>query len=217
MDDWTFPYRVVAGVALFALWGAYDWWRHPENPSRLREYGFLFGVTAAAMGYGLVHDLVTYAISPEYYVLGKGLHSAAGGFNGAVVVLAFKATWTAGLIGAAALLVANNPGRFGPSLPLRRLLRYVFIPWGCSMLCEATGGLGGWLVSLRVGSENLVFGLPLEAHVRFCVVWGMHIGAYAGGVAGLVLAVVLVLRSKGKLKAACETEAEAPDPEPAAP
>ena len=59
MDDPTFPYRVAFGLIVFGALGAIDRIRNPRNPTRLREYGFLFGVTGAVMLYGLLPDAVT--------------------------------------------------------------------------------------------------------------------------------------------------------------
>ena len=199
--DVTFPYRVAVGVGIFAALGIWDYIRHPDNPKRLKEYLFLFGMTLAAMAYGVAHDFVTYSLSRDYYVLGKGIESAANGFNLDVVKLAMKATWSCGLIGAALLLIANNPDRLKRQLPYRTLLKYAAIPLLCSMVAEGVGGAIfcikamplaaglGWTAVLEVTDEG------------FFAVWGMHLGAYAGAALGVLMAAVLVVRQKRRMGA----------------
>ncbi len=111
-----FRYRVVLGVLFFALLGFVDVCRNPSNPRRAREYLFLFSCAGIAMGYGVAHDFVTCHISPAYFVWGKGLESAADGFNFDVVKLALMASWSAGLIVGVVLLLANNPREGRPQL-----------------------------------------------------------------------------------------------------
>ncbi|HHH27511.1 MAG TPA: hypothetical protein ENK57_04055, partial [Polyangiaceae bacterium] len=72
-DDPTFIYRVAFGLTVFATLGVRDLLKNPQNPSRLKEYLFLFSVTAAVMSYGLAHDLLTFSISPSYFSAVKGL------------------------------------------------------------------------------------------------------------------------------------------------
>jgi len=81
MSDPTFVYRVAAAMLIFIALGAWDYRRHPGNPRRLQEYLFLFAATLFAMAYGLFHDYITCSLSPQYYVLGKGINSAAKGYN----------------------------------------------------------------------------------------------------------------------------------------
>jgi hypothetical protein len=199
MNDPSFPYRLALGLSFFVVMGLWDYYRHRENPKRLKEYIFLFSITLAAMAYGIVHDAVTYTISPAYYVIGKGLHLAADGFNRDVVYLAMKATWTAGLIGGAAFLIANNPDKHGRQLKYGRLLRFAFIPFGASLCVEILLGALCYCFAdtINVKLPENAFGQPVDA--RFIAVWGMHFGAYGGGIVGLIAALIIIIRTKRKV------------------
>ena len=71
-DDPTFAFRLVFGLSALALLAVVDLIRHPRTPTRVKEYGFLFCVATASMAYGVIHDVVTYSISWEYFSIGKG-------------------------------------------------------------------------------------------------------------------------------------------------
>ena len=88
-----------------------DYRKNPANPRRIKEYAFLFTVAILTMLYGVLHDYITYSISREYYIIGKGIESAKGGFNFDVVKLALIATWSAGLVVGVTFLISNNPGK----------------------------------------------------------------------------------------------------------
>jgi hypothetical protein len=198
-DDPTLFWRVAAGIGIFLVLGILDWRRHPHNPTRVREYTFLLSVTILAMLYGVVHDLMTYTLSPNYYIFGKGITSAAEGFSLDVVWLALGATWTAGLIGAVALLLANNPSRWLPQLPYRRLVRFVSLPLGVSFTAEVLVGLAAFLCAPAV---RTYFDLPSASSLiddRFLLVAGMHWGAYGGGILGVVMACLMIRRARRRL------------------
>lgn len=200
-SDPTLLWRALAGGTFFAALAYYDWRKHPGNPRRVKEYGFLFGVTMLAMAYGVLHDIITYHLSPAYYIYGKGLASAQDGFNADVVTLALKATWTAGLIGAVALLLANNPHPLWPQLPYVRLAAFAAVPFSTSIGAEWSFGAVTWWCSsaLRAHLE-----LPPPTSLidnRFLVVAGMHWGAYLGGALGVAAACWLIRRQRWRLSA----------------
>ena len=90
---------------------------HERVAGRTREYGFLLYAGLLAVVYALVHDQVTVTLSPEYFVYGKGLDPASLRLD--VAWLAVRAGASVGLVGGAALLVANNPRRSGMPSPRR--------------------------------------------------------------------------------------------------
>ncbi|MBI1319066.1 MAG: hypothetical protein GC168_08975 [Candidatus Hydrogenedens sp.] len=187
-DDPTLPWRIAGGMTIFAVLAWYDWRKNPENPTRIREYAFLFGVTLAAMIYGIAHDLVTYALSPDYYVYGKGITSAATGWNTDVALLAMQATWTGGLIGGAVLLIANNPSRGHVPVPYPTLLRYALVVLAVSACTEVVVGIAAWMNADAVRGWWGASNFRNVVDDRFVLVLGMHWGAYGGAVAGLVVA-----------------------------
>ncbi len=198
--DVTFPYRLAAGLSFFVVMLAVEFWKRPSEPRRRKEYSFLAGITVAAMGYGVAHDFVTWSICRSYYVIGKGIPTASYGYTWDVVKLAMKATWSVGLIAAAVLLVANNPDRERRQLPYRRLVAFAAVPLVVSMVLE---GLLGLLFYWRAAGIAASLGMQEYydlAGAPFMAVWGMHIGAYGGGAAGLVCAAILVVRAKRRIE-----------------
>lgn len=79
--------------------------------ARAKEYAFLLYAASLAVAYAVTHDQVTATISPEYFVYGKGLDASLPRLH--VAWLAVRAGLPVGLLGGAALLVANNPRRSG--------------------------------------------------------------------------------------------------------
>lgn len=179
MDDPTFVYRLAFGLAVLGVLGIRDLVRNPDNPKRLKEYAFLFGVTLVVMGYGLAHDAVTFAISPRYYREEKLL--AVVDFFPDVAVLALQASWTAGLGVGLAILVANNPSKRAPQLPYKRLAWFLLLPLTCSPLVAATFG----------GLARLVWQFDLKSTVHL-----IHIGTYAGAIVGTVAAALAIRRAR---------------------
>jgi hypothetical protein len=190
VNDPTFPYRVAFGLTIFGVLGVIDVVRNPQNPKRLKEYAFLFGVTAIVMLFGLVHDAVTFSLSPDYFRVIKGIRS--GSFFPDVAQLALAASWTVGLVIGLAFLVANNPSERWPQLPYRRLARHllwpaVMAPLLAVFMAVATRLAPEW-VAERLGSS------ALRADVA--TVWVAHIGTYVGAVSGLVAGVVQITRER---------------------
>ncbi len=197
LDDPTFPYRVAFGLTVFAVLGAIDLRRNPEDPRRLKEYAFLFGVTGATMLYGLAHDAVTFAIAPEYFVVMKGLGHAAR--FGDVARLALMASWTAGLAVGLGLLVANHPSPRFAQLGYRHLARFLLGPLAGAV--AAALGLGGLALAFPVRAIATL-GLAADSlrdPAPTAVVWAAHIGTYAGAALGLLGAVAGVRRGRRKL------------------
>ena len=153
-------YRITLGVVFFAVLGVVDCLRHPDNPTRAKEYLFLFSCAGIAMAYGVVHDYLTWHISPEYFVWGKGIESAADSYSSEVVLLALKATWTAGLVVGAAFLVANNPRKGRPQLPYPTLYRQSLYPFLGSLSGRAAIISDSMLV--RLCSSTLAERRPFE-------------------------------------------------------
>ena len=198
MDDRTLLFRASIGAGIFLALGLWDVWRHPDNPRRAKEYLFLFGVTGAAMVYAVAHDFVTYHLSPEYFIHGKGLAAARSGFGWPVVKLALVAGWSPGLVAGAILLVANNRDKQGRQLPYAVLWRFAVL------VLLTSGGMAmalGCIFSAISGRIAASMDVPLagESSRAFIAVWGVHIGSYAGAVLGLFGAAIGVIRGKRRL------------------
>ncbi len=202
MNDWVFRFRVMLCVAAFLLLLSEELLRRPGEYRRGREYLFLGGVTVAAALYGVVHDFVTWSICPGYFVAGKGIPQASSGFTKDVVVLAMKATWYAGLLTGAVLLIANNRDRLSCQLGYGTLVKMALIPLGISMLMEGIVGIAFGCFAKEV-ADGSGFDVCYERFgARFFVVWGMHLGAYLGGAIGLAIAFFVTVSKKRNLSGA---------------
>jgi hypothetical protein len=194
-------YRIIAGLTFFGILGILDFIKNPNNPKRLKEYGFLFSVTGITMMYGLIHDYITSTISPDYFVLGKGIESAAQGFNKDVAILALEATWSAGLIIGVAFLIANNSSKTKPQLKYKTLYGLLIYPLSLSVLFAVLTGIFFNLFTLRF-SASLNELLSPQSRKLFMTVWGIHIGSYAGGLSGIIVGIIRTrkLRTKQALR-----------------
>lgn len=94
-----FGLRILVVVCLAVGVVAWDWRRHPQQPTRLYEYSFLLGCGVVGAAFGVVNDLITSSISLDYFVLGKGL-AGGEGFRDRVMSLGAQAGFGAGIIGA---------------------------------------------------------------------------------------------------------------------
>jgi hypothetical protein len=195
----TWPWRVGIGLGLLAVFAVVDLVRHPRNPTRIKEYGFLFAVTGATMAYGLLHDLFTYSISPEYFAVGKGLGAGADSFFPEVAALALKASWSAGLFIGLTLLIANNPSKRRPQLPYCRLARAVAVPLIAALVAATIVGLSVRTTSDRLSMLLRIDDLGLSDQAAFVTVWCIHLGTYAGALVGVFGAAVLVRCERRRL------------------
>jgi hypothetical protein len=194
--------RIAAGVIIFAILALIDFRRNGNQATRWREYAFLLLCVVAALAYGIVNDLITSTISWEYFSYGKGLwpdvlpdvppdslrlHLAA-------CVVGMKATWTVGLMIGVALLLANNPRKDRPQLPLSALAkRLVWILIVTIIIALAFGIAGDKGIFAHFSDD---FAQMLRRNEmrprRFMTVFGIHLGGYVGGLIGLCGAVISV-------------------------
>lgn len=174
--DRTFPWRLAAGLSVLGLLIIRDLRKPIRSYERLKEYGFLFGTAALAIGYGMVHDRITYAISREYYVIGKGLASAANGFNRDVAMLAAQASWSAGLFIGLTFLIANRPQQRVGQLPYRTLITLLVIPLLGSIATACALGAVGFFFAAPLSARFELHYLGLRAPALFCATWGFILG-----------------------------------------
>lgn len=180
-------WRIGVGVALLAGLLVVDLIRKGRQSQRLREYAVLLAATAGAMAFGVVNDMVTVTISPEYFLAHEGLSwDWPGDVRLLAAGVALKASWTAGLAVGVAMLLANNPSRRLGRLPTRRLYGRLLYPLAAAAALATACGAAGYLAA-RSGADSLA---------GFRCVQLAHLGAYAGAVAGLAAAVVSIRRAR---------------------
>lgn len=159
---------------------------------------FLSTTTIAVM-YGILHDQITATLSPEYFLLGKGLVADTRPFRWAVTLLAANACWPLGVLAALALRFANEPSDHLPrQLSLRSLLQFSCLPVLAAFICAISFGFvpanfDPWkqkdIAETIVGAEHAT---------SFVRVWRVHIGSYFGGALGLIVAGFFIRRERRK-------------------
>lgn len=167
--------------------------------SRAKEYFFLLYAALLAAAYAVAHDQVTAAISPEYFVYGKGLEPSSLRLH--VAWLAVRAGLPVGLLGGIALLVANDPQRSGapPQLHYRTLMRLALVPLAAAAMMAGIFGAANACLQLGTATAREL-GVPEYRVWRFVIVWGVHAGSYFGALLGIAVgaAFVVALR-RGRL------------------
>jgi len=197
--------RVGVGGAIFLLLALIDLARRGRQATRWREYLLLLAAVVAALGYGVINDQITSRISWEYFYYGKELATSLGPatppdprkLHWAAALVGMKATWSAGLIFGAMLLLANNPRRGRIRLRNRELLAWLPRILLSAVVCAVLFGVVGYLGGLTSLNEDF----PVFLHDnlwrprRFMCVYGVHLGGYIGGFGGAVWAAVAVWRA----------------------
>jgi len=181
------------------------------NRAKASEYAFLLYAVVVAAAYGIAHDQVTATISPEYFLLGKGLASHPEPFRLAVTLLAVRASCGTGLLAGAALLVANDPRRRGKPwhLPYAALVKLSLIPLALAAVAAIVAGIAN--ASALVGSDTAAALGVAPTRVRpFVIVWAIHAGSYAGALLGTAVSVaVVVARRRAGIRDPSPTSARA--------
>lgn len=203
VEDPTFVPRVLVGAGVLVALACLDR-LHKGSRARLwRELSFLSVVAVGAIFYAIGHDVVTRAISPEYFTLGKGVADAADGFGAGVASLAASAGWSAGSFVGLVMIVANNPtADRRAQLPYRTLARYLAFPViGAATSAAAIGALGWAGRRWILGATGLDL-IGLDDPEAFVTVWAIHSGSYVGVLVGSALGAVLVRAERARPVAA---------------
>ena len=163
----------------------------------------VFSAILMAAMYGIIHDQVTYSISPEYYTKFKfpqfGMEGNISPRLGATYV-GIMATWWMGIpiglmLGFTGLIHKDNKTMF------RVTIKAFLVTIMVALLTGFTGLAYGSLILARQPIENLEYWLiPDDIHdlKHFIAVGSMHNFSYAGGLIGLVLGVFFSIRQKRK-------------------
>lgn len=195
LPEVPFTARLALLLGLMVVGAAVDRARSGREARRAREYAFLLAAGAVGAAFAFVVDQLTSRLSPDYFVLGKGLEPGRG-FARAVVELSLQAGLVAGLVLGGVLLLADQPRPDRPALPLPRLLLRAGWPLGGAVLVAPLGALALPPLDplgLRRELGPLLTDPALEALLR---VWGLHAGLYAGGLLGTIAGVLEVRRRR---------------------
>lgn len=188
-----FSLRVGVLAAVLGLFALADWAVHGRRAKRWREYVFLLGCAELGAAFGVGVDQITARLSPEYFIIGKHIEPGEGYWT-SVMQLGVQAGFFAGAVVGGLLLIANSVAPSRQPLRLIVLARFLLVPIGLAIAGACQGGL---VLALCPPPSFMVdkFRSQLEATAlfRLCIVWGIHLGLYIGGVAGTVFAVACVV------------------------
>ena len=176
---------------------------------------FIIGFTPIIGGiYGIIHDQLTYSISPEYYTKFKFYQFGLMDLGNEAIfphprievsAVGFMATWWMGLpIGLILGLVGliHKDSRQMLRVTLRAIIVTV-------MVAFATGLLGLTYGMLYLAETGVTWWLPenLIDTKNFIAVGSMHNFSYLGGLAGLIAGAIYSVRQKRKYELA-DTDAK---------
>jgi hypothetical protein len=184
--------RAMALVCAFVIVGAVELALRRKRAERWKEYAAWVAFAASGATFGAANDLITSALSPAYFVIGKGL-SQGPQLAWAAADLGARAGTAAGLLIGGILLMANNPRKGMAPLPYRWLARVGLVPLAMAAIGAPLIALGSTFDLQGLGPE-LARVLPESEARTFLLVQRAHLGAYAGALVGTVCAAFLVRR-----------------------
>ena len=147
--------------------------------------------------YGMIHDQVTYSISPEYFTKFKYRQFGFepnwfGGHRQTVAIIGFLATWWMGLIIG---IVIAAIGLFFPDhrIMSKAIVRSIAVVFVATVFFAIIGFLWGKYHLLKTWVD---WWLPddLVDKNNFIIVGSIHNFSYLGGIAGLLIAVAYMIR-----------------------
>jgi hypothetical protein len=196
LDHFPFSYRVALLLGLMLVVSLVDFCRNGARAAKFCEYGFIIITGAAGAAAGFVNDLITSSISPDYFILGKGLEEGPN-LRMQAGLFGLQVGCSAGVIAGAVCLFACRRKSASPPAKVFKLLQMLWMPVAGAVLC------GVALPLLLSRFDPAHFSAQLESVLdagrisRFLQVWWTHVGLYAGMAAGLV---VMILRANMEKK-----------------
>ena len=149
--------------------------------------------------FGILHDQITYTISPEYFTRLKfdQFRAADFGFPSRVFVaeIGFLATWWAGLIAAWFLARIALPKFHSPE---KRVMKAMVIVIGITILFGVAGYfIGPTLFENRPDWHEALDSMRVIDTTAFHRVAAIHLGSYAGAFLGWLAMMVKFAKSSG--------------------
>lgn len=168
----------------------------------LPMFGMAFVGAIVAGAYGILHDHITYSIGPEYFTNLKfeQFHYADFGLGERVFVscIGFLATWWVGFIFAWFL-----SRRLIPNQPRTIAYRGIFAGFAIVFACGVVAGIGGYFYGVWRGPDSDYSAwLPMTRRFQitdtraFVRVAYIHNASYLGGLAGFIIALVIIRPKK---------------------
>jgi hypothetical protein len=192
-----FPFwdRAACLAGLMILLAVADLCRHGRAATRHKEYAFIFLTGLIGCLAGIVTDLITSSISPDYFTVGKDVLGGAG-FARRVAMFGLKQGLSAGVIAGAVSLYVSRRKSKSPPLAFGSLLGLLWMPMACGLA-------GALLLPLTAGrSDPAGLALKLDGAIAtaqvppFLKVWWIHTGLYGGLLAGVIWLAVVATRRR---------------------
>jgi hypothetical protein len=183
-DRFPFLYRVALLLVLTAIGAIADWRRKGAESSRYLEYAFVWIAGLVGGTVGFLNDCVTSSISPDYFILGKGLEPGSD-LRWRAGAYGFEAGLSAGIIGGAVCLFTRPKKAAMTRQAFAGLVKKLWMP----VLGAVVVGSLAPLVAR--GFDPLNFAAQLSILLKpeqielFRRVWWIHTGLYAGMMIGL--------------------------------
>jgi hypothetical protein len=169
----------------------------------MRKFGVFAATTFIAILlsglYGIIHDQITYSISPEYFTKFKyrqfGFDPARfGGHRQTVALIGFLATWWMGifigiLLGLTGLIFRHH------RIMRRAIMNGIRVTLVTAVLFAIFGFLWGKYYLVKAG----VNWSPPDGLIdknQFIIVGSIHNFSYLGGIAGILLAIIYMVRRR---------------------
>lgn len=150
--------------------------------------GLIFFSALSAGLFGIIHDQISYTVSPEYYTKFKFIQFKIPDYFhdriGAAIV-GWNATWWFGLILGIILLVFIRKDLSHEGF-LSRAMKTIGLILLLSISIAVLGLLFGFLF-LEVSSPNWIIPEEVLAKRNYLAVGSMHTFAYVGGIIGLIV------------------------------
>jgi hypothetical protein len=188
-ERFPFFYRVALLLGLMMVAVAVDCWRHGREAARYREYSFIWIAGLLGGVIGFANDCLTSSISPDYFIIGKGLEAGTN-IRFQAGMYGFQAGLSAGIVGGAVCLFARAKNSRFSAEQMRRLIQALWMPVAGAaflglVLPIIAGGFDPMGLSARLDSL-----LNADQIIRFKRVWWIHTGLYAGLVVGLAAMII---------------------------
>jgi len=184
MPEDLFLQRLLLLLLLGGVFVLLDLRKPPTERRRLREYSFILAVAVVGAVFGAVNDYFTCTLSPEYFIINKGLLEGPD-LRRAAIALGAKAGFAGGAIGAALLLYLSG----ARPRPWANCWLYL-LPFAAGGLTGIAFGVFRWIVDWPSVYDFLNDTLPPETRRRFYTVWCEHLGVYLGAPVALIGVIV---------------------------
>jgi hypothetical protein len=193
LERFPFWSRAALLLGVMTVAAAVDFWRRGKEAERYREYGFIWmaGILVGLVGFA--NDCVTSTISPDYFILGKGLEPG-NDLQWRAGMYGFEAGLSAGIIGGAVCMFTRARNARFSTEQMRGLLRKLWMPVaGAAFLGVALPMVASRFDPLGL-SARLRDLLDAEQIGHFKRVWWIHTGLYTGLVLGLAAMLIRRVR-----------------------